>query len=178
MKKRVKQIVAMAMAAVMLTGCGPDSGKEVKKEAEKEENAEIAKKAKEERTKLKTDFNVSYDGIKTGEISAGVSVHDPSILQVDDTYYIYGSHLSAVKSTDLREWSYLRDSNFMTSTGYTMDNPTYKKILGSKDGALRFTGGEDSIIEPDRSAPDRIRIWAPDVDGIWFLVRWNFPAGD
>lgn len=163
MKRRVKQVVALTMMAAMLSGCGPNSDRDVKKEAEKAENAEIAKKAKEERAKLTTDFSVSYDGIKTDAIAAGVCVHDPSILQVDDTYYIYGSHLSAAKSTDLRRWSYLIDSNFMSSTGYTMDNPTYKKILGSKDGALRFTGNDGSIIEPDHSSPDRIRIWAPDV---------------
>ena len=33
-----------------------------------------------------------------------VSVHDPSVLRVDDTYYIYGSHMQAAKSTDLQDW--------------------------------------------------------------------------
>ena len=31
------------------------------------------------------DFKVSYDGIKTGDVSSGVSVHDPSILKADGT---------------------------------------------------------------------------------------------
>ena len=50
------------------------------------------------------DYTVSYKGIKTADVSSGVSVHDPSILQVDDTYYIFGSHMSAAKSTDLLNW--------------------------------------------------------------------------
>ena len=34
-----------------------------------------------------------------------VSVHDPSIIRADDgTYYIYGSHMAAAKSTDLIRW--------------------------------------------------------------------------
>jgi arabinan endo-1,5-alpha-L-arabinosidase len=31
-------------------------------------------------------------------------VHDPSVVKVDDTYYIFGSHLAAAKSTDLLNW--------------------------------------------------------------------------
>ena len=34
-----------------------------------------------------------------------VSVHDPSIIRADDgTYYIFGSHMAAAKSTDLIQW--------------------------------------------------------------------------
>ena len=32
------------------------------------------------------------------------SVHDPSIIKVGDVYYVFGSHLAAAKSTDLRNW--------------------------------------------------------------------------
>lgn len=32
------------------------------------------------------------------------SVHDPSILKVKDTFYIFGSHLAAAKSKDLMNW--------------------------------------------------------------------------
>lgn len=32
------------------------------------------------------------------------SVHDPSILKVNDTFYIFGSHLAAAKSKDLMNW--------------------------------------------------------------------------
>ncbi len=34
-----------------------------------------------------------------------VSVHDPSVIKVDDTYYIFGSHLAAAKSQDLLGWT-------------------------------------------------------------------------
>ena len=38
--------------------------------------------------------------IKKGGFSAGVSVHDPSIIKDNGTYYIFGSHMESAKSTD------------------------------------------------------------------------------
>ena len=32
------------------------------------------------------------------------SVHDPSVLYADGTYYIYGSHMQAARSADLQDW--------------------------------------------------------------------------
>ena len=32
------------------------------------------------------------------------SVHDPSVIKVNDNYYIFGSHLTAAKSKDLMSW--------------------------------------------------------------------------
>ena len=55
------------------------------------------------------DFKVSYDGIKTGDVSSKVSVHDPSILKADGEYYIFGSHMSAAKSSDLLNWEKVAD---------------------------------------------------------------------
>lgn len=39
-----------------------------------------------------------------------VSVHDPSVIKVDDTYYVFGSHLASAKSTDLMNWTQLSTS--------------------------------------------------------------------
>lgn len=33
-----------------------------------------------------------------------VSVHDPSVIKVKDTYYVFGSHLASAKSKDLISW--------------------------------------------------------------------------
>lgn len=32
------------------------------------------------------------------------SVHDPSVMLADGTYYVYGSHMQAAKSADLQDW--------------------------------------------------------------------------
>lgn len=43
------------------------------------------------------------------------SVHDPSFIEVDDQYYVFGSHLAAAKTNDLMKWkmvdSGVRDGN-------------------------------------------------------------------
>lgn len=82
----------------------------------------------------------------------GVSVHDPSILKVDDTYYIYGSHMSTAKSTDLRNWTSIGD-------GYTTDNPVYKNLM-TNDKAFKYSGGAFSAIPTDDNGT---HVWAPDV---------------
>lgn len=42
---------------------------------------------------------------ETASAAAGtrVSVHDPSIIKADGTYYVFGSHIEAAKSTNLRD---------------------------------------------------------------------------
>lgn len=39
-----------------------------------------------------------------------VSVHDPAIIKVEDTFYITGSHMAEAKSTDLINWISISDS--------------------------------------------------------------------
>lgn len=45
-----------------------------------------------------------------------VSVHDPSVMRVDDTYYIVGSHMAGAKTKDFMRWTQLsttvNDQNF------------------------------------------------------------------
>jgi len=40
---------------------------------------------------------------------SSASVHDPSIIKAGDLYYVFGSHLAAAKSSDLRNWEPLED---------------------------------------------------------------------
>ena len=34
-----------------------------------------------------------------------VSVHDPSVVKDGNTYYVFGSHIEAARSTNLRDWT-------------------------------------------------------------------------
>lgn len=57
-------------------------------------------------------------GISNSERFNDYGVHDPSVIKVDGTYYIFGSHLAAAKSTDLMNWqevSSLTEGNVDTS---------------------------------------------------------------
>lgn len=47
--------------------------------------------------------SVTYDELGNVAVTY-VGVHDPSVIENDGTYYIFGSHLAAAKSTDLLNW--------------------------------------------------------------------------
>lgn len=102
--------------------------------------------------KIPKDFTVSYEGIKTADITAGVSVHDPSVIEVDGTYYIFGSHMSGASSEDLRNWTSIGD-------GYTQSNPIFEDLLGTEH-VFDYTGSRDSVIPTDDGT---YHVWAPDV---------------
>lgn len=101
------------------------------------------------------DFTVNLDGIKTGGIKAGVSVHDPSIIKIGDEYYIYGSHMSAAKSSDLRTWTNV-------ANGYYAENPVYGELMGEKKGeqVFEYAGKQSSAIPTDDGTT---HVWAPDI---------------
>jgi len=50
------------------------------------------------------------------------SVHDPSVIKTGDTYYVFGSHLAAAKSTDLMNWTKVAD-------GVSNSNPLFTNVL-------------------------------------------------
>lgn len=122
--------------------------------------------------KIDSDFKVSYDGIKTASIRAGVSVHDPSILKADGTYYIFGSHMSGASSTDLRTWTSI-------GNGYTPGNPIYDNLFATEH-VFDYAGSNVSVIPTDDGGR---HVWAPDViyneeQGLYYMYfcttsTWN-----
>lgn len=50
------------------------------------------------------------------------SVHDHSVIKVDDTYYVFGSHLAAAKSKDLMNWTKVAD-------GVNVNNPLFENVV-------------------------------------------------
>lgn len=97
--------------------------------------------------KVPTDFKVDLSARKTGEIQAGCSVHDPSIMEKDGTYYIFGSHMTAAKSKDLRTFESLAD-------GYTSTNKVYHDFFNKNLSIFDYAG--------DNGAKG-YSVWAPDV---------------
>ncbi len=59
--------------------------------------------------KLKADNQVDYS-------FKDVSVHDPSVIEEDGSYYIFGSHLAGAKSLDFMNWDII-------GSGVTKSNP-------------------------------------------------------
>ncbi|MBO5278909.1 MAG: glycoside hydrolase family 43 protein [Lachnospiraceae bacterium] len=119
-----------------------------------------------------TDFTVSYDNIKKADILAGVSVHDPSVIKADNTYYIFGSHMAGAASTDLRHWK-------SVGNGYSDRNPIFNHLL-SAEHVFDYAGSKNSIIPTDDGG---IHVWAPDViynkaQGLYYMYfcttsTWN-----
>lgn len=47
---------------------------------------------------------------KTEITFQNISVHDPAVIKVEDTFYITGSHMAEAKSNDLINWTSISDS--------------------------------------------------------------------
>ena len=92
-------------------------------------------------------------GLSTAAGGARVSVHDPSIVKDKSTYYVFGSHIEAAKSSDLQNWK--RFSN-----GYaTTNNVEFGNLSQNLKKAFDWAGEnlEDCV--------GGFAVWAPDV--VW-----------
>ncbi|MFY7948156.1 MAG: endo-alpha-(1-_5)-L-arabinanase, partial [Gemmatimonas sp.] len=49
-------------------------------------------------------------------------MHDPSVLRVNGTWYVFGSHLAAAKSSDLLNWQ-------LVASGVDNNNPLFTIVL-------------------------------------------------
>lgn len=79
-----------------------------------------------------------------------VSVHDPSIIKVEDTYYVFGSHVAAAKSTDLKNWEYFVNNTVGSNTLLGNIKENFKEVFKwAGNGDTTDVGG--------------MGIWAPDV---------------
>lgn len=90
--------------------------------------------------------------VKKGGFTVSASVHDPPIVVGEDgKYYIFGSHMEAAESEDLREWKSF-------ASGVDADNPLFDNLFdGVEDGnpaAFSYVGRNDE---------DWYSVWAPDV---------------
>lgn len=85
-----------------------------------------------------------------------VSVHDPSVVQYDGTYYIFGSHLAAAKSDDLINWT-------LIGNGVTKGNPVIPDARSEMAAAFDWAKTDT--------------FWAPDViqlpDGKFYMYYCN-----
>ncbi|GAE37106.1 LamG-like jellyroll fold domain-containing protein [Halalkalibacter akibai] len=81
------------------------------------------------------------------------SVHDPSIIKVEDTFYVIGSHIDGAKSDDLINWT--NYTNGYTTPGNTIYGDLSKNLAGSFEWA-----GEN-----DADSRNGFAVWAPEI--IW-----------
>ncbi|WP_151734670.1 glycoside hydrolase family 43 protein ['Paenibacillus yunnanensis' Narsing Rao et al. 2020] len=89
-----------------------------------------------------------------------VSVHDPSVIKVKNTYYVFGSHLASAKSKDLMSWTQI-------STEVSDDNKLIPNV--TEELSATFNWAQTNTL------------WAPDViqleDGKFYMY-YNACKGD
>ena len=123
------------------------------------------------------DFTVNLSGIKKGGVSSGISVHDPSILEANGTFYIYGSHMTAARGNNLLRWKMIGD-------GYNRNNAIYGQIYDVYDEAFAWSGAPTSLNPTDdANNGGGEHVWAPDViynetTGLYYMYycttsTWN-----
>jgi arabinan endo-1,5-alpha-L-arabinosidase len=69
-----------------------------------------------------TSKNKTSVAPSTAPTFENASVHDPSVIKVDETYYVFGSHLAAAKSDDLMNWK-------QVANGVSSDNPLFEDVV-------------------------------------------------
>lgn len=169
MRKKIISAIAMLLASAMiLTSCNNsgDNGSENGNNSENTSNGndnsgdnsnDNSGDNSSDYPEPEYDFTVSYEGIEVGNVSSRVSVHDPSVYKEGDTYYIFGSHMAAAKSTDMMDWKYI-------ANGYRKTNGVFGQIYDVYDEAFAYSGSPSSIIptdDADRGGGEHV--WAPDV---------------
>lgn len=93
--------------------------------------------------------NVLADTVTPASEKLRVSVHDPSIVKDGDTYYVFGSHIEAAKSTDLQNWT-------VFANGYTTPgNVIYGDLSDNLSGSFAWAG------EDDVDSSGGYSVWAP-----------------
>ena len=148
MYRKIRAILALMMAVMLLMGCSGNAGKPTEVPGGKTTPGVSEEPAP-------TDPGVPETPTPTagGQENAEkyitkhsrVSVHDPSIEYDNGKYYIFGSHLAAAVSEDLASWSYIQNSN----KGYSRNNKlfnTYDKVFAEPG---KYVGGTDQLWAPD-----------------------------
>jgi hypothetical protein len=101
------------------------------------------------------------------------AVHDPSVIRDDDgTFYVFGSHLDAARSTDLMRWDYIANglnaanplwsTSPLDGTQWTGATPPAPGPPTSSSSRMASTTSITAFaaFRPAVDAPVRARIWA------------------
>ncbi len=82
------------------------------------------------------------------------SVHDPSIIKMDDgSYYVFGTHIAAAKSFDLINWHSIVEGEYQTPE----NNPIYGNLSENLAESFEWAG------EDDADSTGGFAVWAPDI---------------
>src|SRR5699024_7966633 len=84
-----------------------------------------------------------------------LSIHDPAVIQVEETVYVFGTHLTAAKSNDLINWQVAHRTEYEAmEENYLLGN-----VVENLASSLMWAGYDDADTEGGYG------LWAPDI--IW-----------
>lgn len=96
-----------------------------------------------------------------------LSIHDPSVIQDSDNFYIFGTHLTAAKTQDFIHWQ------SASNTGYESmeNNMLLGNVIENLAESLRWAGFDDADTKGGYG------IWAPDI--LWnpYFLNNNSTSG-
>jgi arabinan endo-1,5-alpha-L-arabinosidase len=98
----------------------------------------------------------ALEEIQKGNQRIGVSVHDPSIVKAEGRYYIFGSHMEAAESTDLKSWKSF-------ASGVNAGNPLFDNLFSEDMKAFEYVG---------KYTDGGYAVWAPDVIYNKAMNKW------
>lgn len=134
--------IIVTVASIAITGCakekastgkGTENEKVIETAAPSAPAATVTPEVFEELPVEYTDVNLTK-----------VTVHDPSIIKTNGSYYVFGSHMAWAKSDDLMNWTYF----------YNNINSKYKTI---------FTPIWEDWCKTPTNPNVEGNLWAPDV---------------
>ncbi|MDE7271459.1 MAG: glycoside hydrolase family 43 protein [Lachnospiraceae bacterium] len=152
-KKLVAKMLVIVLLTGMLGGCGSDrtdsnhvsqveSGTAVPEESALSEGEASST---EEQSAQPDTSSAEEEETEMTEVSYNrVSVHDPSVIYDNGTYYIFGTHMAWAKSTDLMNWE-----SFQMNI-----NADYAKLFGKEWEEYCETASNPNL---------NGNLWAPDV---------------
>lgn len=100
-----------------------------------------------------------HNGGTTEMENGRVGIHDPSIIKDGDTYYLFGTHLCAAKSTDLINWTDVACGVSDDNPLFRQDGKTLRQILSEP---LSWPDAYQTIMNYNESNWET-NIWAPQV---------------
>lgn len=114
-------------------------------------NSDLTNNLSESESKAPHINEVTRESNLTEPNFKNVSVHDPSIIKVDDLYYVFGTHIEAAKSEDLIDWT-------LFTNGYkTPDNALYDNLSENLAQSFEWAG------ENDADSYGGFSVWAPEI---------------
>ena len=140
-KKMTHKLIAVLLATtVFLSACGNNATVSDSTETTTQEGETV----QEAQTQTQTQQEEETEQEMTEVSVSRVTVHDPSVVYDNGTYYVFGSHMAWAKSTDLMNWQ-----------SFTMNiNSEYPDLFGKE---------WESYCKTDSNPELKGNLWAPDV---------------